>query len=132
MDIISTVFLSQIIGCVFLALSVSMFLTPGMMRSIFKDLGKNRSLSYVIGIIMLVVALLVTLNHTDFVTEPGKIIMLLGYAVLIEAAFFLLSPAQLIKRYTKTLKNDRFYYGIALGYLTIGLYLVYVGFFVSI
>lgn len=132
MDITSTLFLSQIIGSVFTLLGLSMLLTPRMVRSIFKDIGKNRSLSYMIGVLAFLCALLVVLVHKDFVSMPGRIITFLGYAVLIEAVVFVVSPTQLIQRYTKTLKMDRLYYGIAFGYVAIGLYLVYVGYFVPI
>lgn len=125
----TTVFLAQIIGLFFIVTAISMLATPKMMRNIFHGAAKNRSVSYIMGLITLIIALLVVLTHTRWDSDPAKLITLLAYAVLIESLFFILSPAQLIRRYMRTMDNSKFYYGVAFGYLAFGLYLAYTGFF---
>lgn len=131
MDITTTFFISQIVGLVFTGLAVLMIVRASVLQRFVTELGRGKQSAPLLGLIMIALSGAVLYMHHDFKTEPGKIITLLSVAALCEGVFFLASPYQLIRRYSKTLKRNSFYYGIALAYLTLGLYFLYIGFFVN-
>mgnify|MGYP001613866432 CR=1 FL=1 len=101
-----------------------------MMMEVFRELSRQRALSYIMGVLMLLQGLLVTLVHTKWETALATVITLLGWGILLEAAVFLFSSKETIAKYLNMTENKTTYYLIALGYFLIGAYLSYQGFVV--
>ena len=131
MDLTTTFFISQMAGVLCTGLGIVMMTHASALQRYLKGLGKGTQSAVLVGICMVLCSGAVLLWHRDFQTEPGKIITLLALAAFIEGVFFLASPHQLIRRYTKTFKRKKFYYGLACAYLALGLYFMYIGFFVG-
>jgi len=127
MDIDATIFLSKLIGIFCLVMGVSM-LKRDMMMEVFRELSRQRALSYVMGVLMLILGLLVTLTHTKWGNPPSMIITLLGWGILLESAFFLFSSRETVAKYMNMIENKTVYFLIALGYFLVGVYLSYNGF----
>ena len=125
----ATIFLSKLIGIFCLVMASSMLKRDTMME-VFRELSHQRALSYVMGVLMLILGLFVTLTHTKWGNPPSTVITLLGWGVLLEAVVFLFSSKETVAKYVNTLENKTVYYLIALGYFLIGAYLSYSGFVV--
>ena len=127
MSIDTTIFLSKLIGVFCLVMGASM-LKRDMMMEIFRELSRERALSYIMGVLMLIMGLLVTLIHTKLNSLLAICITILGWGIFFEAAIFLFSSKETVAKYLNTLENKTVYYLIALGYFLIGAYLSYSGF----
>jgi len=123
----TTIFLAKLIGIFCLVMGVSMLRRNAMME-VFRELSHARALSYVMGVIMLILGLLITLSHSSWENALAVVITLLGWGVLLEAAVFLFFPKEKMAKYISALENQTIYYLIALGYLVLGAYLSYDGF----
>lgn len=129
MDIDITIFLSKLIGVFCLVMGASM-LRRNIMMEVFRELSRDRALSYVMGVLMLILGLLVTLVHTKWGNPPSIVITLLGWGILLEAGVFLFSSKDMVAKYVYTLENKIIYYLIVLGYFLVGAYLFYSAFVV--
>lgn len=130
MDIDVAIFLAKLIGVFCLVMGVSM-LKRNMMMDVFRELSRQRALSCVMGVLMLILGLLVTLMHTKWEDPLTILITLIGWGILFEAAVFIFSSKDTVAKYMNTLENKIIYYLIALGYFLAGSYLSYNGFFVQ-
>ena len=99
-----------------------------MMMEVFRELSRERALSYVMGVLMLLQGLLLTLVHTKWESSLAIFITLLGWGILLEAALFLFSSRETVAKHVNRLENKTLYYFIALGYFLVGVYLSYNGF----
>ncbi len=123
----ATIFLAKLIGIFCLVMGVSMLKRKAMLE-VFEELSRERALSYVMGVLMLLLGLLVILVHTKWGNTLSTVITFLGWGISFEAAIFLFSSKETVAKYLHTLNNKTVYYLIALGYLLVGAYLVYNGF----
>ena len=130
MGIDATIFLAKLIGIFCLVMGASM-LKRDMMMEVFRELSRDRALSCVMGVLMLILGLLMTLTHTKWGNPPSIIITLLGWGILFESALFLFSSRGAVAKYVNSLENKKVYYIIALGYFLVGAYLAYNGFVVN-
>lgn len=124
----TTIFLAQLIGVYCLVIGSSMALKRTMLMGIFQELFGGRALSYVMGVLTLILGLLLVLTHTMWEGPPAVVITLIGWGVLAEALAFLFFSRETLARSLELLKRNNIYYGIALVYLVLGVYLVYSGF----
>ncbi len=125
----TTIFLAKLIGIFCLVMGASM-LKRSMMMEVFRELSGQRALSYVMGVLMLILGLLVTLAHTKWEGLLAICITLLGWGMLFESVIFLFSSKSMVAKYVNALENKTIYYLIALGYFLFGAYLAYQGFVV--
>lgn len=123
----TTIFLAKLIGIFCLVMGFSMFKRE-MMMEVFRELSRQRALSYAIGVWMLIVGLLIVLVHTTWETITASIITIFGWSVLLEAMVFLFASKEKVSKYLNTLENNNVYYAIAAGYMVLGAYLAYNGF----
>ncbi len=119
MDI--SIFLAKVIGIFCLVMSISMF-KRNMIMDVFREVSGRRALSYIIGVWMLIVGLLIiSITKWDIIT-------LLGWGILFEALFFLFASKEKASRYLNALENKALYYAIVAAYLILGIYLTLYGF----
>lgn len=123
----TTIFLAKLIGIFCLVMGTSM-LRRNTMMEVFRELSQTRALSYVMGVIMLILGLLIILSHSNWENALAIVITLLGWGVLIEATVFLFFPKETMAKYINALENQTIYYLIVLGYVAVGAYLFYNGF----
>ena len=103
-------------------------LKRSMLMKIFRAVARERALSYVMGVLMLIMGLLIVLTHLKGGTILTTVITFLGWGVLFEAGIFLFSSAETLAKYLNTLENKKVYYIIMAGYLFLGMFLFYGGF----
>jgi len=125
----NTQFLAEFIGIYCFVMGVSMAARRDMMMRIFHEVSRNRALSYVMGVWMLIIALSLVLSHQSWHGSVAVIITLLGWGVFLESIVFLFASEKALEKYMGALNNPSAYYCIAAGYLILGLFLAYEGFF---
>ena len=123
-----TQFLAQLIGAFSIIMGLSMLARRKMLTSIFHELSQNRALSYILGVLIFLIGLLLVLSHNIWQGLLQTIITLLGWGVVLEGVFFLFVSEQTLKKYLVMPNRKEVYYLIAAVYLALGLYLSYSGF----
>lgn len=124
----NTMFFAQLIGIYALVMGSSMALQKKMMLGIFRDMAKERSVSYILGVMVLIIGLLLILNHNTWTSPASKLITILGWMVTAEGAVFLFVSEKQLKGLLAWINRDNVYFTVTFGYLIIGAYLVYMGF----
>ena len=124
-----SIFLARMIGIMALLIGASMAVRRNMLMSIFHDVARNRTLSYILGVLMAIIGLFIVLSHRVFYSGFPLLITVIGWGILVEGVSYLFVSEEFLERYMATLNNRKVYYLIALAYLVIGGYLTYAGFF---
>jgi hypothetical protein len=125
----STIFLAQFTGVFFVIAGLSMALRRKMLMTVFNEMFQTRALSYILGLMSLLVGLFIVLQHNLWNGSLEIIISILGWYLFIESIPYLFISQEKMKRALNWLENRKVYYGIAFGYLMLGSYLVCAGFF---
>lgn len=121
-------FIAKLIGIYSVVTAMSMFFKKKMLMGVFDGLFKNRTLSYVLGVLMFILGLIMVLNYNSWSNTPGMVVSLAGWLVVIEGvAYLFLSEKSFLKMRTWIHKR-KVYYSIALGYLILGIYMLWVAF----
>jgi len=126
MDI--SLFLAQLIGLYSVVVGLSMLMERKMLMGIFQEIFSTRALSYVMGVLMLVMGLLLVLTHTVWQGTLSIVITVISWFVLVEAIIFLFFSQKILAKALIALNNTKIYYAISIVYLVLGVYLVYSGF----
>lgn len=121
-------FFAQLIGIYALVMGSSMALRKKMLLGVFRGMVKERSVSYLLGVMVLIIGLLLILNQNAWTSPASKLITVLGWMVTAEGVAFLFVSEKQLKGMLAWLNKDNVYYTVTLGYLFIGAYLVYIGF----
>lgn len=121
---------AQLIGIFFVIASFSMAFRRGMMMTVFREIFRSRALSYIIGVMMLGIGLFLVLNHGIWQGTPSSVINIFGWYLLFESIAYLFLPQRVMSKLFGWLAYKKIYYTIAVGFLILGSYLVYAGFFV--
>ena len=121
-------FLAQLIGLYSIVIGLSMLIKRKMLMDIFQEIFSTRALSYVMGVLMLIMGLLLVLTHTVWQVTLSIVITVIGWFVLVEAVIFLFSSQKTLAKALIALNNTKIYYAISTVYLALGAYLVYSSF----
>ena len=121
-------FLAQLIGLYSIVVGLSMLMKRKMLIDIFQEIFSTRALSYVMGVLMLVMGLLLVLTHTLWQETLSIGITVIGWFVLVEAIIFLFSSQKILAKALIALNNTKIYFAISTVYLVLGAYLVYSSF----
>ena len=74
----TTTLLAQIIGPTFLAAGIGFLLHPKFYKTMIADFEKNKGLTYITGIMVMILGLLVILNHNIWEWSVAGVITFLG------------------------------------------------------
>ena len=121
---------AQLIGIFFVIASFSMAFRRGMMMTVFREVFRSRALSYILGFFMLGIGLFLVLKHANWTGGSATIINILGWYLLIESVAYLFLQQMVMYKLFNWLEYKKVYYTISIGFLILGGYLVYAGFFV--
>lgn len=107
----------QVVAIVCLLNGLSMLALRGELREIFRELARNRPLSYTIGSVLVVIgATIVSVMGMPTTLRHG-LAAGFGWMNLVEGTLFLSVPGTFIKGYVETMLNDKTFLAIAVGYL---------------
>lgn len=121
---------TQLIGLFFIITSFSMAFRRKMMMGVFRDVFKTRALSYILGVLLLAAGLFLVLMHNYWQGTTSLVIDVLAWYLLIESVLYLFLPQRIMWKLFTRLEYAKVYYTVAIGYLILGGYLLYAGFFI--
>jgi len=124
----NTALLAQFLGLFSIILALSMLERRKMVVHIMKDVLKDRTLTYIIGILEVAGGLLLVLNHTLFGDTLTTVVSVFGWLFLLEGVFYLFATQKLIRSFIRVLDNYHWYYLSSVLYFVVGIYLVFAGF----
>ncbi len=119
----TTVFLAQLIGFVFLITGLSMVTRRKMIMEIFDDFIKHRAVSYLFGVVVLIIGYLIVTNHNLWSGATEVIITLLGIDLIVESLMYIFFSKKTLGKMFKTLTNKDLYYTMSILYVILGGYL---------
>jgi len=121
---------AQLIGLFFIITSFSMAFRRKMMMVVFRDVFRSQALSYILGLLLLILGLFLALMHGYWEGTTSIVIDILAWYLLIESVLYLFLPRKLTWKLFSWLEYTKVYYTVAVGYLILGGYLLYAGFFI--
>jgi uncharacterized membrane protein YfcA len=124
-----TIFLTQFFGIFLVAIALSMALRRKMMMNIIHGVFGNRGVTYLWGLVMLLIGLFIILNHFLWSNLPEIVISVLGWLILIEALMYMFLSKKAFTKIEKKLTKSKLHKLLVTVQFIAGLYLVYVGFF---
>jgi len=125
----STSTLAQIIGPIVVAAAIGFLLHPKFYKTIMKDFEKHEGLTYLMGIMIMILGLVIVLNHNIWEFSAAGLITLIGWGSLIKGAIFIVVPNFLFKISKAILGNSGLMKVAMVIWLVAGGYLSYVGYF---
>ena len=125
-----SIFLAQLIGLYSIIIGFSMLIKRKMLMGIFHEIFTSRALSYIMGVVIVIIGLLLVLNHNIWKGTREVIITIVGWFVLLEGIAYVFFSKKTLAKSLEWVHNKKVYYAIALVYIVLGAYLTYSGFFV--
>ena len=124
-----TTTLAQIIGPIVAAAAIGFFFNPKIIKTIMKDFEKSEGLTYLTGIMIMILGLIIVLNHNIWEFSAAGLITLVGWGSLIKGATFLIIPNFLFK-ISKSVLSCGMTMKVAMTiWLVAGIYLSYFAYF---
>lgn len=123
-----TLFLAQFLGLFSVILSVAIILRRKMVVHMIADFVRDRTLAFVVGIAETAGGLLLVLSHSSWTSALDAVLSTLGWLFLAEGVFYLFATNSRMRKMVALLDNVSAYYFFAMLYLLVGVYLIYVGF----
>lgn len=124
----TSLLLAQIMGIVFATVGVGMALNMGNMNKLFNDMLKSPGLLYFAGVLNLVLGSLVVLTHNVWTGGWVVLVTIIGWMALVKGFMWIVFPEQQIKM-AKSVMTESGVKLATLVTLILGVYLLYVGFF---
>jgi hypothetical protein len=93
----TTLYLSMLMGPIFIILGVSMLFNMGFLKNFLKDLPKDHSFLFADGILETASGLAIVLSHNLWATPLEIIISLIGWAMVLEGTLILIVTKPYIK-----------------------------------
>ena len=124
----TTIFLSQAIGILFIIIGLSLAIERKMVTDIFRELFKHRVLTYIWGLITLVIATLMILGHNEWSGVNAFAVTALGWYLFLEALVYVFLPQKYVSNLFRWIRNKYIYYALATLFLLIGGYFFSSGF----
>jgi hypothetical protein len=124
-----TIFLSRLIGLLFICISVAMRARRQAFVDIASGVVHDPPLLFILGLITLTVGLAIVLGHNNW--SGGilpVVITLIGWITLIRGLFLLLAPRELVASLFEKMNFEKFFDVAFAITLFLGLYLTYMGF----
>jgi hypothetical protein len=124
-----SIFLSRLLGLVFLVLSLAMVLRHRSFAETAGQLIHDRPLLLILGLIMLIAGFALVLAHNIWSGGALPIVItLLGWITLIRGLILLLAPPEVLDQLFQMIDVEKHFYVPAAITFLLGFYLTYMGF----
>ena len=124
----TTTFLAQAIGILLFIVGLSLASERKMVMGIFKELFKYRVLTYIWGLITLVISVIMILQHNIWSGTKELAVTILGWYLFLEALVYVFLPQKYLSIFLKWLQKKFVYYSLAAVFLLVGAYFFSYGF----
>ena len=125
----ATLFIARMFGLYIIIMGTILLCRRNIFIKFMEDFSKNYAVSFLTGIITLIIGLAIVLTHNIWVMNWTVIITLVGWAALIKGVWFLAFPDSISK--FASFYSEAKVFGVihAIIALLFGAYLTYMGFF---
>ena len=127
MDI--SIFLAKVIGLYLLITSVIVLKKPRL-QEVIDELSRNKGMKVVWGLFTLILGILMVVSHNIWTDGFRIVITLIAWIVLLKGALIIWLKDSTYKEWVNKFNNESFLTAVGVGYLILGVYLTYVGFFI--
>lgn len=124
----TTTFLAQAIGILLFIVGLSLVSERKMVMGIFKELFKYRVLTYIWGLVTLVISTIMILQHNIWSGTTELAVTILGWYLFLEALVYVFLPQKHLSIFLKWLQKKSIYYSLAAVFLLVGAYFFSYGF----
>ncbi|MCF7846168.1 MAG: hypothetical protein K9L85_02930 [Candidatus Peribacteraceae bacterium] len=124
----TTTLLAQVIGPVIAAAGIGFIFHPKFYKKIMKDFEAHEGLTYVMGIFVMALGIVLVMNHNLWNSLAEIIISIIAWGALIKGATFLVVPNLLFAISKPMVKNAGLMKFAMAVMLAAGAYLSYVGY----
>lgn len=124
----TTTFLAQLMGPIYLTVGVGFLLNQKFYSKVTKDFEKHDGLTYLSGIFVLLIGLLLVLSHTVWEFNAAGVITFIGYMATLKGLAILLAPKLFYQRLHFVLKSKNLITTAGIIALLLGFYLSYAGY----
>ena len=122
-----TLYLSKILGPLFLVLGVGFLVSQAHYADLFKALAKRPGVLFLIAIIELTVGLVLVINHPYVDSPVAVLITIMAWGAVIEGALILIWTRPYMRMTLRLLSPQLIMFGAVLG-IIIGMYLSWFGY----
>jgi len=126
----TTTFLAQAIGIFFIIVGISLATERKMVMNVFKELFQHRVLTYIWGILTLLISVLMILEHNIWSGVTELAVTILGWYLFLEALIYVFLPQKYFSVFYEWLQKKTIYYTLTTVFFLAGLYFFLTGFFV--
>tara|TARA_R110000868_G_scaffold15698_30_gene71697 strand:- start:719 stop:1126 length:408 start_codon:yes stop_codon:yes gene_type:complete len=128
-----SVFLAQVIGINLLILSLSILSNGKQFHAITDELSERPSLSFLIGMVLLVAGSLLVLSHNVWESSWVLVVTITSWLIFLKGVIYLMMPG-LVRKISKEVlqENPALLYVGGVANLVLGLYFCYMGFLSSV
>jgi len=123
------IFVSKILGPIFIIVAISMMSNKGFIQKIMEDFSKNSALQYLAGVTSLVFGLVIIIMHNEWVSNWTVIITIFGWMGIFKGAWLIVFPNTLGKFTEAYVKNTTLIKIHSVLALILGVFLTYLGYF---
>ena len=124
----TTTFLAQAIGILLIIVGLSLAIERKMVMSVFKELFQHRVLTYMWGVIMLIISIVMILQHSIWSGITEFAVTVLGWYLFLEALVYIFIPQKYFSVFVKWSQKKAVYYSLTTVFLLVGVYFFSYGF----
>lgn len=95
---------------------------------IFKELFQHRALTYIWGMITLIISIIMILQHNIWSGITELAVTILGWYLFLESLVYVFMPQKYLSVFLKWLQKKAVYYSLAAVFLLVGIYFFSFGF----
>lgn len=126
----TTQFLAQLIGPISFVVGCSFLIKKKFYKTWFKHLDLTQPVLFLTAIVEATAGLAIVLSHNIWNSAAAIIISLLGYAMIFEGFFALLTTRKVLKQLLKHVMSTEMILLSSLLFIVLGAYLTWVGYYI--
>lgn len=127
-----TILLAKVLGVYLVVIGIALFARRKYFLAVFAGFVENRLLRMVVAIAELVAGLFLVLTHQIWSSWPAGIITFFGWAMAVEGVAYLFVPDRWINKMFRLFNTKVWYFVGGILAVVIGLYLISVGFGITL
>ena len=124
----NSIFLAKLIGPIFLAVGIGIFINGGVYRAMAEEFLRSRALIYLSGLLIMTAGIALALTHNVWVRDWRVVITILGWLAVIGGAIRIVAPQGTEKVGRRMLKSQ---FGLQIAgavWLAVGALFCYFGY----
>ncbi len=122
------IFFAKFLGLYFVIVGLIVMIRKQSIMPTMKELLKNRSLLFLLGIAHLTAGLVIVITHPMLALNVPGVISLIGWIMTIEGILYLAMPYRAVQKFIGSFNQQGWYTSGGIAAVLLGMYLVWYGF----